>query len=153
MNTERSKCPAFFGISIVALGLALAAGGAGCGRQAASPARPMSRAHPAADGLAWVLAPHDGEGRLDVEIRHGQALLRAGTHPELALERLGWLFVAKARESFDSGFYRLAEQCARGLEARRPGAAEALLLRGHVLQNQHRFREAEAIARELVGKR
>ena len=57
-----------------------------------------------ADPLAWVLAPHDGEGRLDGEIRHCQAQVRAGTNPEIALERLGWLFVAKARDSFDAGF-------------------------------------------------
>jgi len=106
-----------------------------------------------ADPLAWVLAPHDGEGRLDGEIRHCQAQVRAGTDPEIALERLGWLFVAKARESFDPGFYRLAEQCALGLDSRKPGSPEAMLLRGHALQNQHRFKEAEPLARELANGR
>ena len=106
-----------------------------------------------ADPLAWVLASHDGEGRLDGEIRHCQAQLRAGTDPEITLERLGWLFVAKARESFDPGFYKLAEQCALCLDSHRSGSSQAMLLRGHALQNQHRFKEAEPLARELVAKR
>lgn len=106
-----------------------------------------------ADPLAWVLAPHDGEGRLDRDIRHCQAQLRSGTNSEIALERLGWLFVAKARESFDPGFYRLAEQCGLCLDSRQPGSADASLLRGHALQNQHRFKEAEPLARDLVAKR
>jgi len=69
------------------------------------------------------------------------------------LERLGWSFVAKARESFDPGFYTLAEQSALCLESRQPNAPEALLLRGHALHNMHGFKEAEPLARELVAKR
>ena len=103
--------------------------------------------------LAIALAPHPGNGLLDTEIRRAQEQVRASRKPEIALEHLGWLFVAKARESFDPGFYKLAEQCALGLEARQPGAAEALLLRGHALQSQHHFQEAEVLARRLVAKR
>jgi tetratricopeptide (TPR) repeat protein len=66
------------------------------------------------------------------------------------LERLGWAFVAKARASFDPGYYKLAEQCAQSLESRAPGGPEAKLLRGHVLHQLHRFHEAEPIARELT---
>ena len=69
------------------------------------------------------------------------------------VEKLGWSFVEKARESFDPGFYKLAEQCGLALEESRPGGAESLLLRGHALQSQHRFSEAEAIATQLVSKR
>src|SRR4029077_4652122 len=57
------------------------------------------------------------------------------------------------RESFDPGYYKLAEQCALCLESRQAHATEALLLRGHVLQNLHRFKEAEPLARELVARR
>lgn len=140
---------------LISVGAALVGlGVAGCGRQPAKgPQAGTIRRPTAIDPLAWVLAPHQGEGRLDVEIRHGQAQLRAGTHPEIDLERLGWLFVAKARESFDPGFYRLVEQCALGLDSRRPGCPEGLLLRGHALQNQHRFKEAEPIARQLAASR
>ena len=126
----------------------------GCGRNAGQPMDPpITKGASVADPLAWVLAPHDGEGGLDVEIRHRQAQLRAGANPQVTLERLGWLFVAKARESLDSGFYGLAEQCARCLDSRQPGSPEAMLLRGHALQNQHRFKEAEPLARELIAKR
>lgn len=100
-----------------------------------------------------ILAPHAGTGRLDIEITRLQAKLRNETNPLPYLERLGWLFVAKARESFDPGYYKLAEQCALCLESHQPGAAEALLLRGHVLQSLHRFKEAEGLARELATRR
>src|SRR5437667_2060152 len=105
------------------------------------------------DPQALVLAPHTGTGRLDSEIRRFQEQARAGTDPNAALERLGWLFVAKARESFDPGYYKLAEACAQALEARMTVRPETLLLRGHVLQNLHRFKEAEPLARELVTRR
>ena len=103
--------------------------------------------------MALVLVPQTGTTRLDAQIRDLQEQIRANRTPELALERLGWLFVAKARTTFDPGFYKLAEQCAICLEAKKPHAPEALLLHGHVLQNLHRFKEAEPLARELVGSR
>ena len=34
------------------------------------------------------------------------------------VEKLGWSFVEKARESFDPGFYKLAEQCALCLDSK-----------------------------------
>jgi tetratricopeptide (TPR) repeat protein len=105
------------------------------------------------DPCELILAPHAGTGRLDAEIMRLQAKLRNETNTIPYLEKLGWLFVAKARESFDPGYYKLAEQCALCLESQQPGAAEALLLRGHVLQSLHRFKEAEVLARELVARR
>src|SRR4030095_10670656 len=56
-------------------------------------------------------------------------------------------------ESFDPGFYRLAEQSARSIEMRNPQSQEAMLLRAHVLQNLHRFKESETLARCLVEQR
>jgi tetratricopeptide (TPR) repeat protein len=100
-----------------------------------------------------ILAPHAGTGWLDLEITRLQARLRNETNTFQYVERLGWLFVAKARESFDPGYYKLAEQCALCLESQQPHAAEALLLQGHVLQSLHRFKEAELLARELVARR
>ena len=100
-----------------------------------------------------ILAPHVGTGRLDMEITRLQAKLRDETNTFPYVEKLGWLFVAKARESFDPGYYKLAEQCALCLESHQPHAEEALLLRGHVLQSLHRFKEAELLARELGARR
>jgi tetratricopeptide (TPR) repeat protein len=105
------------------------------------------------DALALVLTVQTGDSRTDKEISRLQQQIRDGRNPQLWLEQLGWAFVAKARESFDPGFYKLAEQCARCIEKRNPQSHEAMLLRGHVLQNLHRFKESETLARCLVQKR
>src|SRR6266436_3356503 len=105
------------------------------------------------DPLTLALAPHSGNGRVDQEIIRLQTRARAGKNLDMTVERLGWAFVAKARESFDPGFYKLAEQCALSLEAAHPGSPEAMLLRGHALHNLHRFKEAEPLARSLVAQR
>ena len=70
-----------------------------------------------------------------------------------AAEHLGYRFVARARMSNDPGDYALAEQAAACLESMQPNEPAALLLRGHVLHQMHRFSEAEAIARRLVTVR
>ncbi|MDD5200511.1 MAG: tetratricopeptide repeat protein [Terrimicrobiaceae bacterium] len=103
--------------------------------------------------IDFALAPQAGEGRADKEIRRFQDQVRRGVHRDAALERLGWAFVAKARESFDPGYYKLAEACAQALESSSPESAEAMLLRGHVLDSLHHFKEAEPIARKLVARR
>src|SRR5262249_38348451 len=71
---------------------------------------------PPVDPLALVLAPVSGQSRLDTDIAKAQQQIRDGRSVDTALEQLGWLFVAKARESFDSGFYKLAEQSALALQ-------------------------------------
>lgn len=107
----------------------------------------------APDPCALVLAPHRGDKKIDRDIVRYQEKIKTESEPFQSLEILGWLFVAKARASFDPGYYKLAEQCAYCLNSRKPYCPEALLLRGHVLQNLHRFKEAEPLARELVAKR
>jgi tetratricopeptide (TPR) repeat protein len=128
----------------------------GCER-ASSPGSTSSKSitasSPAVDPLSLILAPHEGNDRTDQQIRDSQKHIRAGRNRNAAVEQLGWLFVAKARESFDPGFYKLAEACANVLESESPGCPEGLLLRGHVLENLHHFKEAEPIARGLVAKR
>ncbi|HTH20151.1 MAG TPA: hypothetical protein VL912_08715, partial [Candidatus Udaeobacter sp.] len=103
--------------------------------------------------LGLVLMPQAGESSTDKEIFQLQQRVREGRNVELWLDRLGWAFVGKARESFDSGFYKIAEQCALGIEKRNPQSQEAMLLRAHVLQNLHRFKESETLARRLVQER
>ena len=107
----------------------------------------------AVGAMSILLVPPSGTGRLVEEIRRSQDQLLTGRNVESAIERLGWLYVARGRESLDPGFFKIAEQCASALEARHPRAPEALLLKGHVLHNMHHFKEAEVIARELVKKR
>jgi tetratricopeptide (TPR) repeat protein len=107
----------------------------------------------AKDPCALALVPHEGTDKEDLEIIRLQTKVRNASDSTAWLEQLGWAFVAKARVSFDPGFYKLAEQCALCLDAKKPGCAEALLLRAHVLNSLHKFKEAETSARELVKKR
>ena len=103
--------------------------------------------------LGLVLTPQTGKSHTDKEISQLQQRIREGKNVDLWLDRLGWAFVAKARESFDPGFYKLAEQCALCIEKRNPQSQEAMLLHAHILQNLHHFKEAETLARRLVQER
>ena len=85
-------------------------------------------------------------------IRSQKAVLKYGFQSN-HLEALGWAFVQKARQARDPGYYTLAEQVTRCMEKWSPGKPDALLLLGHVMQNQHRFIQAETLARRLVAIR
>lgn len=98
-----------------------------------------------------VLASLSGNDQLDNDIARQQALIRNGSTS--GLERLGWTFVKKARNSFDASYYSLAEQCAECMKAHGATGPDTLLLSAHALQSLHRFNEAEAVARELVSMR
>ncbi len=108
--------------------------------------------------------------KIDQEISRLQQDIRSNAKPyqtTAMVEKLGWSYIAKARASFDPGFYKLAEQCALCLASKqnekqpddqplsKPESirAAAMLLRGHALHSMHRFGEAEKIARELVERR
>jgi tetratricopeptide (TPR) repeat protein len=107
----------------------------------------------AADACALALIPHSGEAPIDRDIARYQEAARKATEPTRAIEQLGWAFIRKSRASNDPGFYKLAEQCAICLESKRANSAQALLLRAHALNNLHRFKEAEALGRELTAIR
>ncbi len=124
-----------------------------CGPQPTLPSEGPSATVPAMDPLAIVLTPHAGDDEADRTIRRYQEHVRDGRLVDPSLERLGWAFVAKARESFDPGYYTLAANCATALASRDPDSNEARLLCGHIAHNLHRFQEAEAIALELVAAR
>lgn len=126
---------------------------AGCYRANNDTAQAKLPHSPTIDSCAIAFAPQTGEGRLDQEITRLQQKARTTTNFTRELEKLGWLFVAKARLSNDPGYYKLAEQCALCLEVKHPESLEALLLRGHVLHSLHRFKEAETLARKLVASR
>src|SRR6266436_10094409 len=74
----------------------------------------------------------------DVEISRLQEKVHVAKSRISFLERLGWAYIAKARTSFDPGFYKLAEQTALCMEDKAPGNLDALLLRGHVLHSLHK---------------
>ncbi len=100
-----------------------------------------------------VLAPQPIDKPIDQEIANQQNLIAKRSTSDAGFERLGWIFIKKARQSFDAGFYKLAEQCAACMEARGAKPADLLLLRAHALQSLHRFTAAEVAARELVKLR
>ena len=143
-------------VSVFGLILAVA----GCGRsvprnQSANEtehATPVKQAL-AFDPLTLMLMPQVGDSRTDKEIRHYQDKVRLGENLDTSLEKLGWLFIAKARESFDPGYYKFAALCADVLETNTPGCSQGLLLHGYVLENLHRFKEAEPLARQLATTR
>jgi len=93
------------------------------------------------------------ESRGDTEIAKLQEDLRQQRAPARAAEQLGYRFISKARVTNDAGYYTVAEQAAACLESIQSSDPAALLLRGHVLHQMHRFREAESIARRLVTLR
>ena len=105
------------------------------------------------DGCVVALADGQGQGRLATQIERARQDARRGPNAKAALERLGHLHVSQARVTSDAGHYKLAEAVADCLQASYPGDAAALLLRGHVLHQLHRFKEAEQVARELVARR
>lgn len=136
---------------LVALSLfvSVTAATASCGQPEAR--QVSANALPAACDVA--LAPATQQNDSDAEIARLQALARRGPDPKPALEQLGYRYVERARRVNDPGDYKLAEKTAECIEASSPDDASALLLRGHVLHQLHRFREAEQIARRLTASR
>src|SRR5688572_21958814 len=59
--------------------------------------------------LRIALAPHSGDSKIDRQIVKAQEAVRASSNAAPQLERLGWLYVSKARGSHDPGYYKLAE--------------------------------------------
>ncbi len=116
---------------------------------AAKPAAPLA----AKDPCAIAFLPHEGTDRFDQEIIRQQCEARLAKDPLPWLERLGWAYIAKARASFDPGFYTLADQTALCMESKQAGSPEAMLLCGHVLHSLHKFKEGETVARALVARR
>jgi len=99
---------------------------------------------------AIALAPHLGDEEIDREIKWLQNEARANSERADTMKRLGWAFVAKARLSYDPGYYKLSEQCALCVRSKNDDDPDALLLQGHILQSLHKFKDGEPIARKLV---
>ena len=117
------------------------------------PKAPLVGSDAAPGACAVALAPATEQNETDREIARLQEQARREPNPKLALEQLGHRYVARARVANDPGDYKLAEKTAECIESTSPDDAAALLLRGHVLHQLHRFHEAEQIARRLTVKR
>lgn len=108
---------------------------------------------PQSDACSVALAEHVGNEEVDQKIRRYQKRAKQPERKVAYLERLGWSYIAKARLSFDPGYYKLAEQSADCMASYQADNLSARLLKGHVLHNLHRFKEAEVIASGLVEQR
>ncbi len=126
---------------------------AGCSEQHNLPSRTDSISAGMVDSCGIALTPHFGGGPDDSDILRFQQAARRADNPVPHLERLGWGYVTKARWNSDPGFYRLAEQTARCMEAKQAETGSSLLLRGHVRHQLHDFRAAESIASRLIEDR
>ncbi|HEY5892984.1 MAG TPA: tetratricopeptide repeat protein [Chthoniobacterales bacterium] len=118
--------------------------------------KPQPRPAPASSAdsqLLIISEPLPGDDWIDQQIRRIQQGVRKGiAEPERVYE-LGCLFLKKARLSHDPGFYTLAEQTALWLQGVEPEFLDARLLEGHVRLAQHRFKQAESVARSLTTQR
>jgi tetratricopeptide (TPR) repeat protein len=110
-----------------------------------------SNPHALEDARALALAAPVGGEAVDQEIGALQAQLRRSPDAE-GWFSLGQAWVRKARHTGDPGLYLSADGAsalALALDANHRGA---LGLRTLVLLNQHSFREARAMAREILAK-
>ncbi|HSR50028.1 MAG TPA: tetratricopeptide repeat protein [Acidobacteriota bacterium] len=150
MTKETASHPHCFLIPFLLLGLSVAVG---CAPQASGETAAFSL--PESQACQLALLPPGGSGDLDGQIRKAQESIATTPRPLRRLERLGWLFVSKARTAYDPGFYTQAQACAQCLQqaADAPEHPPAMLLRGHVLHSLHQFPEAEEVARRLVEVR
>jgi tetratricopeptide (TPR) repeat protein len=100
-----------------------------------------------------ALAPHEGNEKFDLEIRQLQDAARIVKKRSETIKRLGWVYIKKARLSYDPGYYKLAEQCSLCVQSENANDPDAYLLEGHILDSLHKFKEAESVARKLVAIR
>jgi tetratricopeptide (TPR) repeat protein len=83
--------------------------------------------------------------------RHLSQLTAANTEPG-AWVTAGRDFVRVARTHAEPSYYAQSEACARGALERSPSDAGALQLMGLTLLNQHRFREAQVLANDMLSQ-
>jgi tetratricopeptide (TPR) repeat protein len=102
---------------------------------------------------AIALAPHKGDEEIDREIKRLQDEARSNSERADTMKSLGWVFIAKARLSYDPGYYKLSEECALCIRSKNDDDPDALLLQGHILQTLHKFKDGEPIAWKLVAIR
>jgi tetratricopeptide (TPR) repeat protein len=119
--------------------------GAGC-----KPSK-TSTPHPLEDARALALAAPVGGEAVDREIEVLQTRLRRSPDTD-GWFLLGQAWVRKARHTGDPGLYLSADGASALALARDPNHRGALGLRTLVLLNQHAFREARAVAREILAK-
>lgn len=100
-----------------------------------------------------ALIPHQGALASDVKISNYQKKVDRANNRLPYLENLAWAYIQKARESFDEGFYLLAQHTAYCMQTQDENDLDALLVLGHVYHSMHEFKRAESIAYHLIDER
>lgn len=100
-----------------------------------------------------ALLPNTSSTAIDTDIRTAQEGAKSSSRRVRQLERLAWLYIAKARATHDDGYYNIALETATCLLKSSPNSLAAKLIEGHVMHSLHRFREAQKIAAQLVAER
>lgn len=111
---------------------------------------------PAADtskSCQIALLPNTSGTAIDSDIQTAQEGAKSTARRARQLERLAWLYVAKARATHDDGYYNIALETATCLLESSPNSHAAKLIEGHVMHSLHRFQEAEQVATQLVTER
>jgi tetratricopeptide (TPR) repeat protein len=127
-----------------------------CSTREPAPSAETHAADPPTQGdtdRVLALAPATGGGATDVTIASLQASV--GRNPAKAdyWVLLGRVWIKKARESSDPGYYAHADACARIALAAAPGNRLALDLQAMVLLNDHKFEAARQLAASVTAAR
>ena len=109
------------------------------------PSPPVSKA----EAVQQLLTPPP-PSMVKTAIEKLQQVVSSDSHRLSDLERLGRLYIAQSRLTYDDAGYQLADLCARLMELEQPGQPQTLLLRGHALLAMHQFHDAEEIGRQLI---
>jgi tetratricopeptide (TPR) repeat protein len=104
------------------------------------------------DGHPIAMRAPAGSTPLDGRIGDLQARLRRAPRSPEAWADLAEAWVRKARADAAPALYHGADDAAGAALALQPGAPRALLVRGLVLLEGHRFEEARALGEELVAR-
>ncbi|MBP7288531.1 MAG: tetratricopeptide repeat protein, partial [Nannocystaceae bacterium] len=134
--------------AVMALGLGCDAPPSDPVAAAVAAVEPPDEAAPAA-ALALSYAP--GEGTTEQAIAAAQAAVRARPDDVAAYDALATWLLRRGRETSDGSYRLYAEDALRTARALDPDDGQALLLSAMVLQDQHRFRGAAALAREFIA--
>jgi tetratricopeptide (TPR) repeat protein len=98
-----------------------------------------------------ALVPTGGAEEIDKAIDKLQALAKKQPDKPDNWIVLGRAFVQKARQSADPGFYANADACANIALDLKPSYTLALSLRGLVMMNDHRFKDALELANSVLA--
>jgi tetratricopeptide (TPR) repeat protein len=112
-------------------------------------AAPVTAAADAALALAYIPA----EGEAEAAIAAAQDRVRARPDDVAAYDELALRMLRRARETSDESYRRYAEDALRAALRRDASNPETLMVAAMIQQDQHRFRDALATARQYIGVR